>query len=94
MPVWTSSIKRATGFVRRPTAAAPSPQAVTATVGNLFNGSTVSGVLSSSDAANALRYGYRSMTTTCRTSRLERGGEHALKRLLQVDTATACHLQR
>ena len=33
---------------------------MTASVGNLYNGSTVSGVLSSSDAANALRYGYRS----------------------------------
>ena len=33
---------------------------MTASVGNLFNGSTVRGSLSSSDAANALRYGYRS----------------------------------
>ena len=38
----------------------PRAQAVTATVGNLYNGSTASGVLSSGDAANALRYGCRS----------------------------------
>ena len=51
---------RATSYSGRTGSYTLRAQAVTASVGNLFNGSTVVASLSSSDAANALRYGYRS----------------------------------